>query len=85
MTNKYQIEDRRGHSTGRVTPKKARLAPELAEREAALSLPETVAIAVAELAGELEEGLLAFAVGTGLKVLDVILEHEATELAGPKG
>jgi transposase-like protein len=85
MTNKYQTEDRRARSTGRVAPKKARLAPELAEREAALSLPETVAIAVAELAGDLEEGLLAFAVGTGLKVLDVILEHEATELAGPKG
>ena len=42
-------------------------------------------IAVAGLAGELEEGLLAFAVGTGLKVLDVILDNEATALAGPKG
>ena len=31
-------------------------------------------VAIGELAGELEEGLLAFAVGAGLKVLDVILE-----------
>lgn len=42
-------------------------------------------IAISDLAGELEEGLLAFAVGTGLKVLDMILEHEATSLAGAKG
>lgn len=48
-------------------------------------LPDTVTIAIADLAGELEEGLLAFAVGTGLKVLDVILEDEGTTLAGPRG
>ena len=47
--------------------------------------PDTVTVAIADLAGELEEGLLAFAVGTGLKVLDVILEGDATALAGPKG
>ncbi len=40
---------------------------------------------MAELAGELEEGLLAFVVGTGLKVLDVVLESEATALAGERG
>jgi hypothetical protein len=44
-----------------------------------------VTVAIAELAGELDEGLLAFAVGAGLKVLDVILESEATAIAGPKG
>jgi putative transposase len=48
-------------------------------------LPDTVTIAMAELAGELEEGLLAFLVGTGLRVLDVVLESEATVLAGAKG
>jgi len=69
---------------GRITPKKR--AVENAAEEAALRrLPDTVTIAIADLAGELEEGLLAFAVGTGLKVLDVILEEEATALAGPRG
>lgn len=53
--------------------------------ESAISLPDTVTVAIADLADELEEGLLAFAVGTGLKVLHVILEDEATALAGPKG
>gem|GEM_PF-4131166 len=33
-------------------------------------------IAIADLAGELDEGLLVIAVGTGLKVLEVILERE---------
>lgn len=69
---------------GRITPKKPTF--ECAAEEAALrGLPDTVTIAIADLAGELEEGLLAFAVGTGLKVLDVILEDEATALAGPRG
>lgn len=68
---------------GRTTPKKARPDAARVEHEAALTLPDTVSVAVAELADELEEGLLAFAVGAGLKVLDVLLEGEATMLAGP--
>jgi putative transposase len=85
VNKNYQTSTRRARSTGRVTPKKARLDPEQAAQEAALSLPDTVTVAIADLAGELEEGLLAFAVGTGLKVLDVIMESEATVLAGEKG
>ncbi len=71
--------------TGRTTPKKTRLDAGRAAHEAAVALPDTVTVAIAELAGELEEGLLAFVVGTGLKVLDVILESEATALAGERG
>jgi putative transposase len=52
---------------------------------AAIALPETVALTMANLAEELEEGLLALAVGTGLQVLEAVLEHNATTLAGPKG
>src|ERR1019366_3945418 len=48
-------------------------------------LPDAVSVAVGELAGELEEGLLAFAVGAGLQVLGAILDAEVTALAGPKG
>ena len=39
---------------------------------AALTLPEAVTMTVGELVDELEEGLLAFAVGAGLKVVDVL-------------
>ncbi|MDA0365544.1 MAG: IS256 family transposase [Chloroflexi bacterium] len=48
-------------------------------------MPEAVTIAVAELAGTLEEGLLALAVGAGLQVLGAVMEAEVTDLAGPKG
>ena len=81
MKKNYQTTVHRG----RTTAKKARPDAERAAKEAAVHLPETVTIAIADLAGELEEGLLAFAVGTGLKVLDVILEDEATAVAGSKG
>jgi len=74
-----------GARTGRTTPKKARVEAGRAAQESAVTLPDTVTVAIAELAGELEEGLLAFVVGTGLKVLDVVLEDEATAIAGPKG
>jgi len=50
-----------------------------------LALPDTVSVAVGRLADELEEGLLAFAVGAGLQVLSVILDAEATALVGEKG
>lgn len=85
MRKNYQTTTRRAGTTGRTTPKKAKPDPERSAYEGKLALPDTVSIAIADLADELEEGLLAFAVGTGLKVLDVILENEATALAGAKG
>jgi transposase-like protein len=84
MKKNYQTTTRRAR-TGRTTPKKARPDARRAPHEAAVTLPDTVTVAIAELAGELEEGLLAFVVGTGLKVLDVVLEGEATALAGERG
>jgi len=73
-----------GAHHGRVTPKKARPDADRLAAEAAVALPDTATVAIAELAGELKEGLLAFAVGTGLKVLDVILEAEVNAVAGEK-
>ena len=52
---------------------------------AQLELPEQVTIAVAELAGAAREGLLALAVGTGLQVLQALLEEDVVRLVGPKG
>jgi putative transposase len=48
-------------------------------------LPERVTVAVAELASAAHEGLLALAVGTGLQVLEVMLEEDVARLVGPKG
>ena len=52
---------------------------------AAMAVPDTIAVAMADLADELREGLLALAVGTGLQVMDAILEESVTALCGPKG
>jgi len=81
----YQIKTTSARITGRTTAKKAKIDPRRDAHESALALPDTVTVAIGELAGELEEGLLAFAVGAGLQVLGVILDNEATALAGPKG
>jgi putative transposase len=48
-------------------------------------LPDAVSVTLAELAGSLREGLLALAVGTGLQVMNAILDESVTALAGPKG
>ena len=83
--NNYQTSTRRAGTTGRTTPKKAKNDTGRAAQEAALVLPDTVSVAVGELADELEEGLLAFCVGAGLKVVQSMMEHEVEALAGPKG
>src|SRR3954471_14005370 len=46
---------------------------------------ERVSVAMAEIAGSMREGLLALAVGTGLQVMQVLMEADVTALAAPKG
>ncbi len=48
-------------------------------------VPERVSVAMAEIAGSMREGLLALAVGTGLQVMQVLMEADVTAVAGPKG
>jgi transposase-like protein len=48
-------------------------------------VPERVSVALGELAGELREGLLALAVGSGLQVMAAIMEADVTAACGPKG
>jgi putative transposase len=49
------------------------------------TVPDTVSVTLAELAGEMREGLLALAVGTGLQVMAAIMEEDVTAACGPKG
>lgn len=49
------------------------------------AVPETVNVALGELAGEMREGLLALAVGTGLQVMTAIMEEDVSAACGPKG
>src|SRR5438445_287292 len=49
------------------------------------AVPERVSVAMAEIAGSMREGLLALAVGTGLQVMQALMEADVTAAAGPKG
>jgi transposase-like protein len=49
------------------------------------AVPEHVSVALGELVGEVREGLLALAVGTGLQVLTAMMEADVTAACGPKG
>jgi putative transposase len=49
------------------------------------AFPERVNVAMAEIAGNMQEGLLALAVGAGLQVMQALMEADVTELAGAKG
>ena len=48
------------------------------------AVPDTVSVALAELAGEIREGLLALAVGAGLQVMAAIMEDRIAQ-CGIKG
>ena len=49
------------------------------------AFPERVSVAMAEIAENMQEGLLALAVGAGLQVMQALMEADVTALAGPKG
>jgi putative transposase len=49
------------------------------------AVPDTVSVALAELAGEMREGLLALAVGAGLQVMAAIREEDVVAQCGIKG
>ena len=51
----------------------------------ATALPEQVPVAMSEIAENMQEGLLALAVGAGLQVMQALMDADVTELAGPKG
>jgi putative transposase len=52
---------------------------------ARLALPETVSVALEEIAADMREGLLALAVGTGLQVMAQLMEADVAAVCGPKG
>jgi transposase-like protein len=50
-----------------------------------LVMPDTVSVAMGELAETVREGLLALAVGAGLQVMQVMMAESVTAVCGPKG
>ncbi|CAA9224175.1 MAG: Mobile element protein [uncultured Acidimicrobiales bacterium] len=59
--------------------------PARSVHEPAGTVPDSVTVAMADLAETLREGLLALAVGTGLQVMAALMEEDVTALCGPKG
>ncbi len=53
--------------------------------ELRLALPETVSVAMSEIAEDVQEGLLALAVGTGLQVMTAMMNADVEAVCGPKG
>ena len=53
--------------------------------ELRLALPETVSVAMSEIAENVQEGLLAMAVGTGLQVMAAMMNADVEASCGPKG
>jgi putative transposase len=51
----------------------------------ALAVPEQVSVAMEEIAADMREGLLAFAVGAGLQVMQQLMEADVTTACGPRG
>jgi len=51
----------------------------------ALTVPETVSVAMNNIAEDMREGLLALAVGAGLQVMQTLMEADVTAVCGPKG
>jgi putative transposase len=49
------------------------------------AVPERVSVAMAEIAENMQEGLLALAVGAGLQVMQALMETDVAALAGRKG
>ncbi len=49
------------------------------------SVPEHVSVVMSEIAADMQEGLLALAVGAGLQVMAALMDADVAALAGPKG
>lgn len=50
-----------------------------------IEVPDVVQVRLTELAGAARQGLLAFSVGVGMQVLDVMMHEDVARAAGPKG
>ena len=51
----------------------------------ALAVPERVSVAMAEVAADMREGLLALAVGAGLQVMQSLMDEDVAACCGPRG
>lgn len=87
MKKYYQTTSVRAQRS-RVTPKgQTQPKPQVGEDDnlPTWALPKSVQLSLADLAGTVQEGLLAFAVATGLEVMYTMMGADVEALCGPKG
>jgi len=53
--------------------------------EVVTAVPDVVSVAMAEIAADVREGLLAIAVGAGLQVMAAMMAADVSRLCGPRG
>jgi putative transposase len=77
VSKRYQKQTRRSSAT----------APETADIDAraGVPMPESVQVAMADIAASVKEGLLALAVSAGMQVMAAMLEESVTAICGPRG
>jgi len=63
--------------------KKYQTRTSMTSAELRLALPESVSVAMSEIAEDMREGLLALAVGAGLQVMHTLMEENVTAVCGP--
>jgi putative transposase len=71
VSKKYQTKSRSTQAA----------APELGD----IAMPESVQVAMADIASSMREGLLALAVSAGMQVMTAMMEESVTALCGPRG
>ncbi len=64
---------------------KLHASPVTEKDQAPFALPERVEVPLHHLAGAVKEGLLAFSVGVGLQMMQLMMDEELTGIVGPKG
>jgi len=67
------------------TYQKKHLCAQSDPQPAEVAVPEQVIVSMAEIAGAVQEGLLALAVGTGLQVMAAMFAEDTGRLCGPDG
>jgi putative transposase len=70
---------------GTAVTKNYQIRASMTSAELRLALPETVSVAMSEIAENVQEGLLALAVGTGLQVMQTMMAEDVSAVCGPKG
>ena len=73
------------HEGGTAVTKGTQRRQVMRRGDEAPAVPDEISIALTEIVSSAREGLLAFAVGTGLQVMQQLMDEQVTAPCGPPG